>query len=213
MQDFLDYAKAHDIDLGPKRLEHFKAYLAVLLEWNAKMNLTGITEPEDIWHKHFLDSLTVLEALPQSAKRLIDIGTGAGFPGLPIAIVRPDLDITLLEATGKKVKFLEHMILTLGLKNVAAIQGRAEVLNKEKAYKGKYDIALARAVAMLPVIAGYALPFLKPGGVIIAQKKLTTDEKLQSEEEIVKLGGKLKTSIPLNIPSLPDRELVVVERV
>ncbi len=212
MQDFLDYAKEHGIDLGPKRLEHFKTYLSTLLEWNEKMNLTGITDPEDIWHKHFLDSLTVLEALPQNAKRLIDIGTGAGFPGLPIAIVRPDLDITLLEATGKKVKFLEHVILTLGLKNVATIQGRAELLNKEKAYKAKYDIALARAVALLPVIVDYALPFLKQGGILIAQKKLTTDEKLQSEEQITKLGGSLKTSMPLTVPSLPDRELVIVEK-
>ncbi|MFA6050789.1 MAG: 16S rRNA (guanine(527)-N(7))-methyltransferase RsmG [Candidatus Paceibacterota bacterium] len=212
MDDFLAYTATKNIDLGPKRLEHFKTYLTVLLEWNEKMNLTGIKDPEDIWRKHFLDSLTVLEAIPASTRRVIDIGTGAGFPGLPLAIVRPDLEVVLLEATGKKVKFLEHVILTLGLKNVTAIHGRAELVSKEKMHRERFDVVLARAVAMLPVIAGYALPFLKKGGVLIAQKKLSTDEKLASEEEVVKLGGSMKEAIALNIPALPDRELVVVEK-
>ncbi len=213
MQDFVDYAKARYIDLGPKRLESFKTYLALLLEWNEKMNLTGITEPEDIWHKHFLDSLTVLEALPKDAKRVIDIGTGAGFPGLAIAIVRPDLDITLLEATGKKVKFLEHVIKTLELKNVTAVHNRAELLSKEKNHAERYDVVFGRAVALLPVLAGYALPFLKKGGVLIAQKKISTDEKLASDEPVTKLGGIIRDSVVLNITSIPDRELVVVEKV
>jgi len=212
MDDFLAYAKTKYIDLGPKRLEHFKTYLTVLLEWNEKMNLTGIKDPEDIWHKHFLDSLTVLEAIPQTARRIIDIGTGAGFPGLPLAIVRPDLEIVLLEATGKKVKFLEHVIQTLELKNVTAIHGRAELVSKEKQHRERFDVVLARAVAMLPIVAGYALPFLKKGGVLVAQKKLSTDEKIASEEEVVKLGGKMEESIVLTIPSLPDRELVVIEK-
>ncbi len=212
MQDFIDYAKAHYIDLGPKRLESFKSYLAILLEWNEKMNLTGITDPEAIWHKHFLDSLTVLEAIPANAKRVIDIGTGAGFPGIPLAIVRPDLDITLLEATGKKVKFLEAVIASLGLKNISTLHHRAEILSKEKAYAARYDVALGRAVALLPVLAAYALPFLKTGGILIAQKKLGTDERITSEEEVTKLGGVIKDSVPLSVATLPDRELVIVEK-
>lgn len=212
MESFLAYAKEHNIDIGPKRLEHFKRYFELLLEWNEKMNLTGITDTEGVWTKHFLDSLTVLEGIPEGAKRVIDIGSGAGFPGLPLAIVRPDLDVTLVDATNKKVLFLEHVIKELGLKNVTALHARAEELSKEKMHKERYDVALARAVALLPVIASYSLLFLKRGGVLIAQKKSGTDEKLESFEAITKLGGKMLDSIILNIPSLPDRELVLIEK-
>jgi len=212
MDEFIAYAKEHYLDLGPKRLEHFKTYLALLLEWNLKMNLTGIKEPDAIWHKHFLDSLTVLEAMPKEAKRVIDIGTGAGFPGLPLAIVRPDLDITLLEATGKKVAFLDHVIKTLELKNVRTINGRAEAVNKERDHNSRYDVVLGRAVTLLPLLTEYALPFLKTGGVLIAQKKTSTDEVALSEEQIIKMGGKVAKQIPLTITSLPDRSLVVIEK-
>lgn len=195
----MDYAKDNGIDVGPKRLESFKTYLLLLLEWNQKFNLTSITEPEDIWRKHFLDSLTVLVALPEDAKRVIDIGTGAGFPGLAIAIVRPDFDITLLEATGKKVKFLEHVIATLELKNVTAIHGRAEDA------KGKYDAVLARAVAALPTLWEYAWPLLKEGGVLISQKKRGGSEEIDSKY--------ITDVVPIDLPHLPARELVVIKKV
>lgn len=199
MQEFIDYAEEHNVDLGPRRLEHFKRYHALLLEWNEKFNLTGITEPENIWRKHFLDSLTVLQALPKNTKRIIDIGTGAGFPGLPIAIVRPDLSITLLEATGKKVKFLDAVITELGIKNVRTIHGRAESM------KDNYDVALGRAVSLLPKLWQYAKPLLRMGGVLIAQKK--KDGANEVARDLV------SEVIPINLPSLPERELVVIKKV
>lgn len=184
--------------MDEKMLGQFQKYLDLLLEWNEKFNLTAITKPEEIWVKHFLDSLTILEALPSNAKKIIDIGSGAGFPGLPIAIVRPDLDITLLEATGKKVKFLEVVIKELGLKNVKAVKGRAEEA------KGSYDAVLARAVALLPALWDYAYPLLKPHGVLIAQKKSGGSKEIDQKF--------LPKVIPINIPSLPNRELVVIEK-
>ena len=199
MQDFVDYAIKHNIDVGPKMLKHFKTYLSLLTLWNLKFNLTAINEPEEIWRKHFLDSLTVLLALPKDARRVIDIGSGAGFPGLPIAIVRPNLDITLLEATGKKVKFLEHVIQTLGLKNAKAVHGRAE------STKGKYDVVLARAVAALPTLLGYAWQLLKEDGIMIAQKKSGGSEEIDAKF--------VTEVIPIDLPYLPARELVVIKKV
>ena len=234
MQDFLTYAKSRGIYIGEKELEQFQKYLNLLLEWNEKMNLTAIVEPEDIWIKHFLDSLTVLEAMPKDAKKIIDIGSGAGFPGLPLAIVRPDLDITLLEATGKKVKFLEAVIEELNLKNVRAIHGRADEAGGaifERLVEGvgeakqpdprtekiappaQYDIVLARAVALLPRLWEYAWPLLVPGGILIAQKKSGIDEVDNGIEAITKRGGKIEKIVPISLsPKLADRQLVVIER-
>ncbi|MES2060041.1 MAG: 16S rRNA (guanine(527)-N(7))-methyltransferase RsmG [Patescibacteria group bacterium] len=204
MQEFLTEAKALGIHISESQKAHFEKYLSMLLEWNQKFNLTGITERSDIWIKHFLDSLTVLEALPEGAKKIADIGSGAGFPGLPIAIIRSDLDITLLESTGKKVNFLLEVIRELGLKNVRAAQKRAEEAGREKLYRGKYDAVLARAVAMLPVLWDYAFPLLKSGGVLIAQKKSGGASEID--------GKFAPISIPINISILPERELIVIKK-
>lgn len=213
MEEFLTQSKALGIHISQSQKAHFKRYLAMLLEWNEKFNLTGIREPNDIWIKHFLDSLTVLQAIPESAKKIVDIGTGAGFPGLPIAIVRPDLDITLMDSTGKKVDFLLEVIRDLELKNVRAVKRRAEEAGFDKSYKGKFDAVLARAVAMLSKLVEYSMPLLKKGGVLIAQKKSGSDEVDASFEQITKLGAKTQKSIPINISILPERELVIVERI
>ncbi len=212
MQEFLRYAESKGLHISQSQKSDFEKYLTMLLEWNQKFNLTAIKEPEEIWVKHFLDSLTVFDAIPKDAKKIMDIGSGAGFPGLPIAIIRPDLDVTLLEATGKKVNFLLEVIRELSLKNVRAIQKRAEEAGFEKIHKEKYDVVLARAVAMLPKLAECALPLLKVGGILIAQKKSGTDEVAMSEEQIIKLGGKIKQIIQINIDALPNRELVVIKK-
>ena len=212
MQEFIKGAESLGLHISEKQKAHFERYLAMLLEWNEKFNLTGIKEPNDIWIKHFLDSLTVIQAIPESAKKIVDIGTGAGFPGLPLAIVRPDLDITLMDSTGKKVDFLLEVIRDLDLKNVRAVKKRAEEAGFDKSYKGKFDAVLARAVAMLPKLVEYAMPLLHKGGILIAQKKAGSDEVDMSFEQITKLGAKTQKAIPINLSILPERELVLVEK-
>lgn len=210
-EEFLKYAEKLGIEDPGLLGEKLETYLRLLLEWNEKFNLTAITKPKDIWTKHFLDSLTVLETIPKNAKKIIDIGTGAGFPGVVVALARPDLEVTLLEATGKKVIFLEEVIAILGIKNAKAANGRAEILNKERHYREKYDVALARGVTLLPKLAEYALPFLNKEGVFIAQKK-SNSEASQSKDEIEKLGGKIQKIIPIHVVSLSNRELVVIKK-
>ncbi|HEY4512344.1 MAG TPA: 16S rRNA (guanine(527)-N(7))-methyltransferase RsmG [Candidatus Paceibacterota bacterium] len=204
MEELLKYAEKLSIADPGLLAEKLETYLRLLLEWNEKFNLTSITEPKDVWIKHFLDSLTILEAIPKNAKKIIDIGSGAGFPGIVVALVRPDIDMTLIEAIGKKVKFLEEVITVLEIKNAKAVNGRAEILNKERHYREKYDVALARAVALLPVLWRYAEPLLKKGGILIAQKKSGGSKEIEK--------SLISKVIPINIPSLPNHELVVIEK-
>ncbi len=159
------------ITLTDEQKQSFQTLLTSLLEWNKSMNLTGITDEQEIITKHFLDSLTLLSHIPATATKLIDIGTGAGFPGLPLAIMRPDLEITLLEAAAKKVSYLEACISALGLTKVTAIHGRAEDFAKLPEFREQYDVATARAVAQLSTLSEYVLPFIKVGGIFIAQKE------------------------------------------
>jgi len=163
-------AKALGLRLSDKQLAAFQVYYEELVAWNQKFNLTAITEYEQVQVRHFLDSLSCLlveevrRTLARPDARAIDIGTGAGFPGIPLKLVCPGLHLTLLEATGKKVTFLEHMVERLGLQRVTTVHARAEELAHEPAQREAYDLALARAVADLPALVEYALPFCKPGG-------------------------------------------------
>ena len=176
MQRLILGAKALGLPLTPAQLESFRVYLENLVAWNRKLNLTAITDPEQIEVRHFLDSLSILQAgearqeLSSPRARAIDIGSGAGFPGIPLAISFPHAHVTLLEATGKKVAFLEHVALQLGLAGVAAIHGRAEEAAHDPAHRGQYGLALARAVAQLPVVVEYALPFCRDGGCLVAHR-------------------------------------------
>src|SRR5438874_5200493 len=140
-------------------LQQFLRYRQELLDWNTRMNLTAITDPDEVLSKHFLDSLSLLQVYDQPRTRLLDIGSGAGFPGLPLKIMRPSWHVTLLEATGKKVKFLQHIIETLQLQNIEAIHGRAEELAHQQQCRASFDLVTARAVASLPTLLEYAAPF------------------------------------------------------
>src|SRR3989454_8454006 len=178
------------------------------------MNLTAITDPDEVLSKHFLDSLSVLQVYDQPRTRLLDIGSGAGFPGLPLKIMRPTWHVTLLEATGKKVKFLQHIIEALQLQNIEALHGRAEELAPHQHYRASFDLVTARAVASLPTLLEYAAPFCRVGGQIILLKKgALEDELAQGKRAASELGAILKADVAVTLPGLEDgRRLLVWEQ-
>ncbi len=191
-------------------------YEKELLEWNQKFNLTAIRDSESIRTKHFLDSFSCVLAWKASPpERLIDVGTGAGFPGIPLKILYPNLKLTLVESVGKKAMFCQHIVRVLGLEHVEVIQTRAESLGQSPQHREKYDWAVARAVANLNVLSEYLLPLVKVGGKVLAQKGESGPAEAQSAEKAMELlGGKLKQIIPVNLPGVADdRYLVVVEKV
>ena len=208
------------IELTARQLEQFSIYYQELIAWNERMNLTAITDYSDVQVKHFLDSLTVTLALEQPLNtrdfRVIDVGTGAGMPGLPLKIVYPNINLTLLEATTKKTTFLQHIIDKLELSNVEVIAGRAEDLARYSEYREKFDIVTARAVAALPTLVELALPFCIVGGRFIAMKKHDIDAEIrQAGRAISILGGNLRQSTKIDLEELSDngRQLIIVDKV
>ena len=203
------------LQLTSEQVAAFEIYAAELAEWNAKFNLTTITEPQAVQVRHFLDSLSIVQALPlQDRMRLIDVGTGAGFPGMALAIVFPEIDVTLLESTGKKVVFLDHVIDTLQLSNVHTLKARAEDAGQDRKHRAKYDLVLARAVARLPVLLEYMLPLARVGGHCIAMKgQAAQDEVQQSANALKTLGGKVLTIESVQLPTVEDTHyLVIIEK-
>jgi 16S rRNA (guanine527-N7)-methyltransferase len=220
MQRLIEGARGLGLRLTAAQQAAFQLYYKELVAWNQKFNLTAITEYEQVQIRHFLDSLSCLlaeetrQALNQPRSRLLDVGTGAGFPGIPLKLVCPDTRLTLLEATGKKVSFLEHVVAQLNLQQVMVIKGRAEELAHDPAHRQQYNLVLARAVADLPVVAEYTLPFCKLGGWVVAQKgEAGAAEAWTAERAITLLGGELRRVVPVELPGLPeDRSLIVVEK-
>jgi 16S rRNA (guanine527-N7)-methyltransferase len=191
-------------------------YEKELIEWNQKFNLTAIRDVESIRTKHLLDSFSCVLAWKNSPpNKLIDIGTGAGFPGLPLKIIYPNLKLTLVESVGKKAKFCQHMVDRLGLDHVDVIQARAEDIGQDSKHREQYDWAVARAVANLNVLSEYLLPLIRVGGRMLAQKGESGPAEAQSAEKAMKLlGGKLRQLIPVNLPGVAeDRYLVIVEKI
>ena len=183
-------------ELTQAQLAQFNIFKENLLDWNNRMNLTAITDEEGIWYKHFADSLTILPFLPAASEenpvRVIDVGTGAGFPGLPVKIMRPDICLTMLDSLRKRIFFLEDTAARLGLCDVECIHARAEDLSKHNDHRAGYDIVTARAVAKLDKLCKWCLPFLKPDGLFLAMKGPNIkDEVKETESEIYKLGGKV----------------------
>jgi 16S rRNA (guanine527-N7)-methyltransferase len=198
-------------ELTPAHLAAFQTYADELRTWNDKFNLTAITDPTGIQVKHFLDSLSLLKVLPPGPVKVIDVGTGAGFPGLPLKIVYPDLRLTLVEATGKKVTFCEHIIAQLNLNQVKVVKARAEEIGQDRAYREQYDWAVARAVAELPALAEYLLPLVKRGGHALAQKGESAPAEAQAAEGALrKLGGELEQLIPIELPGVVETRYLVV---
>jgi 16S rRNA (guanine527-N7)-methyltransferase len=199
---------------GTFMIARFLLYRQELLDWNTRFNLTAVTDPEEVLIKHFLDSLSLLLVYDRPAARLLDIGAGAGFPGLPLKMVRPQWHVTLLEATNKKVLFLRHMMELLQLAGIEAVHGRAEELGHKGEYRASFDVVTARAVASLPTLLEYAAPFCRVGGQIILPKKGDLAEELaQGKRAAREVGATLKEVIPVTLPGLEDgRRLLVWEQ-
>ncbi|MDQ5950113.1 MAG: rRNA (guanine527-N7)-methyltransferase [Patescibacteria group bacterium] len=201
--------KELNIKLTPEQTELFEIYTKELLIWNENINLTAIRTEEEILLKHFADSLTLLPFIPETTKKLVDIGSGAGFPGIPLAIMRSDIEVTLVESVGKKCKFLEHIKETLSLSNLEIVNARAEEVGMHTDYKGTYDVATARAVTRLLDLTKYALPLLKKDGILLAQKG-TKEDPRENENEIRQLGGKIESIEKIETENLKDRVVVKI---
>jgi len=205
-----------NVHLTGRHLLALTTYERELMEWNQKFNLTAIRDVESIRTKHFLDSFSCVMAWKAAPPlRLVDIGTGAGFPGIPLKIIYPTMRLTLVESVGKKAKFCQHIVDMLGLENVTVIHSRAEDLGQKTEHRESYDWAVARAVANLNLLSEYLLPLVKIGGTVLAQKGESGPAEAQSAEKAMKLlGGKLKKLIPVNLPGVADdRYLVLVDKV
>ncbi|MBU0704864.1 MAG: 16S rRNA (guanine(527)-N(7))-methyltransferase RsmG [Chloroflexi bacterium] len=219
MEPLVAGAQELHITLTDRHLDSFETCYREMVDWNQRFNLTAITDWEGVLVRHFLDSLSCLKALPRKSlatgARVIDVGTGAGFPGLPLKLVCPEMRLTLLEATGKKVTFLEHLVRVLGLKGVEVIHGRAEELGRDPAHRERYDWALARAVAEMPTLVEYLLPLVRVGGAMLAQKgEGAAAEVHAAEAAIVTLGGQMRQLVPVELRGLAEtRHLVVVNKV
>jgi 16S rRNA (guanine527-N7)-methyltransferase len=208
-------AKEIGVKVSPAQAEQFQIYLDLLLERNTVMNLTAITDPEEAVIKHFVDSLTLLKALEiKKNAKVIDVGTGAGFPGMAIGIMRPDMKILLLDSLKKRVNFLEESFELLGLEGIKAIHGRAEEYAKNKEYREKYDLCVSRAVSNLATLSEYCLPYVKIGGTFISYKSGTVQEEAEEAEKAINiLGGQVKDITYFKLPdSEIDRSLVIINK-
>lgn len=209
-------AEAIGISLNEKQIAQFVKYYEILVEWNSFMNLTGITEYEEVVQKHFVDSLALCKALDVSkAESLIDIGTGAGFPGIPLKIAYPHLKVTLLDSLQKRIKFLNEVIAQLGLEKVETIHGRAEDFAKPSMKRESYDLCVSRAVANLASLSEYCLPYVKVGGYFISYKSGKAEEELEeSKKAVFLLGGKIEQEVKFMLPDSDiTRNLIKIKKV
>lgn len=216
MEKFIqNTARVTGLHLNAHQVRSFQLYEKELLTWNEKINLTAIKDPEAIRTKHFLDSLTAIcEMNNPTPGRLVDVGTGAGFPGIPLKIMLPELKLTLVESVGKKAEFCRHMVEVLKLENVEVLTARAEDLGQQTQHREKYDWAVARAVSQLPALVEYLLPLVRVGGGMVAQKGEHAHAEVQSAEKAIRLlGGNLRRVSPVMLPGVvEERYLVVIEK-
>jgi 16S rRNA (guanine527-N7)-methyltransferase len=203
------------IKLTEQQLQQFALYQEELLSWNEKINLTALTEDKDILIKHFYDSVLGLKVGKWTGQeRVLDLGTGAGFPGVPLQIVSPSLSVVLVDSLQKRVKFLQHLLSVLALDGTEAIHGRAEELGREPKLRDKFDIVVSRAVARLAVLTEYCLPFVKPGGVFLAYKGLDGQKEcVEADSAIKKLGGKLLKVETFSLPEeMGTRTIISIKK-
>jgi len=204
-------AKKFSVELSEIQLEQFEIFYKLVVQWNEKINLTAITDEKDFAVKHIIDSLSLWNAeIFSDTKKVIDIGTGAGFPGVPLKIFKPELEIVLLDSLSKRIDFLKKVVTELNLKNVTCIHGRAEDFARQKNFREQFDLATTRAVARLNIIAEYCLPFVKVGGIFVALKGKQFAEEISEAKSAVKiLGGGEITFAEKILPELPDKRAVI----
>lgn len=203
------------IALSEKQMEQFLQYYELLVEKNKVMNLTAITEFDEVVEKHFLDSVSLTQQLDlHQPLKVLDLGTGAGFPGIPLKIVFPELEITLMDSLNKRVLFLQDVISSLQLENIEAVHGRAEEAAKNKKYRESFDLCVSRAVANISTLSEYCLPFVKIGGSFISYKSSTIEDELEDGKKgIAILGGKVKDVYKFTLPdSELQRSFVIIEK-
>lgn len=213
--DFKTGLEALGICLNEFQLKQFMRYYALLVEWNNFMNLTAITEYDEVCTKHFLDSLSLCKALDCTRElTVIDVGTGAGFPGIPLKIAFPNLSITLLDSLGKRVNFLKEVIGALGLEGIEAIHGRAEDYAKPNMLREQFDVCVSRAVANLSSLSEYCIPYVKVGGLFISYKsEKLAEEKAAAEHAVSLLGGEFLEQVEFFLPNSDIyRNLVVIKK-
>ena len=220
MQYLIEGSRQLGIPLSSEQIEQFRRYYDLLVTWNRHMNLTAIIQAQAVQTKHYLDCLAGLPLIaaelgesvpPRRGLRAIDVGAGAGFPGLPLKIAWPSLDLTLLDGTGKKVRFLRAVVESLGLERVQVIQGRAEELGRQAVFREQYDLAMARAVAPLNTLVEYLLPFVRLSGYVIAFKgPHAADEFIAARKAIDVLGGETVRFAPVTVPFLDEERRILL---
>ena len=202
------------IPLTAEQIAQFGVYNKLLVEWNERMNLTALTAPADVAVKHIIDSLTAYDAaLFDAAESLIDVGTGAGLPGIPLAVYAPHIEVTLMDALAKRVRFLTEVTRAMNLENVRCIHARAEEAARAKEHRARYDIAVSRAVARMPVLLEYTLPFVRVGGSVLALKgRAYAEEAAEARGAAVRLGGGRVAARPVQLPGLDDVRAILAVR-
>lgn len=208
------YGEKIDIKFTEEQVNQFYKYMNLLLEWNEKINLTAITDPNEVILKHFIDSLTINKYIKENST-LADVGTGAGFPGIPLKILRPDLKITLVDSLNKRINFLNEVINKLNLVNIETVHSRIEDFGKDKKYRESFDFVTARAVANLAVLSEYLLPIAKVGGQCVCMKGSSVEEELSNGKNAIKvLGGKIKIIDEFVLPdSDMSRNVIIIDKI
>ena len=215
-ETFIAQCAAHGLVLNDQQIAQFERYYQLLVEWNEKMNLTAITQREEVYLKHFYDCLMALWNMPLDnyALQLCDVGAGAGFPSIPLKIAHPELQVTIVDSLQKRLTFIDHLAQELGLEGVSCVHGRAEDVGQNPAYRGQFDIVTARAVASLNVLAEYCLPLVKIGGQFLALKAQKSDQELEEARAAIRiLGAKLIKVTEDQLPvEAADRRYILIQK-
>lgn len=214
-EEFVQALSERGINLTPEQVNQFELYYELLVEWNQKINLTAITEKKDVFLKHFYDSLMTLWMMPLESYHvtLCDVGAGAGFPSIPLKIVHPELQVTIVDSLNKRITFLEELVSALGLSGVTCVHGRAEDVGQNPAYRGQFDVVTARAVAALNVLSEFCLPLVKKGGSFLVLKGAKADEEIELARKAINvLGAKFEQQASELLPIEESERTILLIR-